>query len=78
MYLLNCNLYYTRQNLKTQNILDLRKIPALAELVSDELKLILSDGKVSVDTLTAEKSVLVGRNSSDGAEILHKSSVLLI
>ena len=48
---------------------------SLAELVSDELKLILSEGRVPVGTLTTEKSVLAGRNSSDGSGILYQLSM---
>ena len=46
--------------------------PDCSELDLDELKPILSDGEVPVGTLTAEKLVVSGRNSSDEPGILRQ------
>lgn len=52
---------------------DLRKTSAQPEVVSNELKTVLSDGEVVEATSTAEKQFIAGRNNSGEAGILRKS-----
>ena len=58
------------------NLLGLRKTLILSDVYSGEIKFVLSDRDISVDTSKEEKHILAGKNMSGELGILGKPSLL--
>ncbi len=56
-------------------VLDLRKTSSESGVARRDVKFHFSDGKVSIDTLTAENEILRSAGTPELAGILRKSSV---